>query len=119
MVNSHTGKDICDHLVDLWEEANKSYDPKKGNLLSFLTARFSFRLKDSIKKEPVVLIDDDEKDTSAIDVNVNAMDRKSGEEYRYRSIDEFTDEIVMDEQLYELASMILNYVGRDDRRKGE
>ena len=119
ILNYNTGKEIYDYLVDLREEANKSYDPKKGNLLSFLTARFSFRLKDAIKKEPVVLIDDDEKDTFAIDVNVNAMDRKSGEEYRHRSIDGFTDEIVMDEQLYELASMILNYVGRNDRRKGE
>ena len=111
------GKEMCDYLVDLWEEAKKSYDPEKGHLFQFLTTRFSNRLKDAARKERIVRIDEKNEDGS--DKDVNLMDLKAAKEYGYESDDGFIETMVMDEQLYELASMILNYVGRESGRKKE
>lgn len=132
-------KDIEDYLSEIWAETNARYDPSKGALLSFLTFRMKNRIIDDERKSGgigslprssdtgyrnvIFSIDQQAKSGVQSDTGETILDML---EYRELMHDQYEfrnqkvrclgmsgDEpynLVMDAQLYELASQILNFL---------
>lgn len=137
--NVFVAKDVEDYLSEIWAEANARYEPSKGALLSFLTARMKNRIIDDERKNGGIGSLPRSPNTGSRSI-VFSMDQpveaegqpapgesaRDGLEYRNLLQDqhEFLNreeqypglsgyaphDLVMDAQLYELASQILTFL---------
>ena len=137
--NAFVAKDIEDYLSEIWAETNARYDPSKGALLSFLTARMKNRIIDDERKSGGIgslpRSPDTENRNVIFSIDQTAMAEGQSftgesfldvleyrklmqDQYEFRSRSErhgsmSGDEpydLIMDAQLYELASQILNFL---------
>lgn len=137
--NAFVAKDIEDYLSEIWAEANARYDPSKGALLSFLTARMKNRIIDderksggigSLPRSPetgnrnvIFSIDQTAREGGQSDTGESVLDvlefrKLMQDQYKFRNQSEWHGslsgdepyDLIMDAQLYELASQILNFL---------
>ena len=127
-------KDPEDYMCDLLMEVRDRYDPSKGHLLSFLTARLKNRIIDDARKsggivglprewekrkEILVISADETNDPDkGTGKGLDIPDqRAAGVEYT-DSADIFNENLIMDAQLHELASQILHFMELHPGKKG-
>ena len=132
-------KDIEDYLSEIWAETNARYNPSKGALLSFLTSRMKNRIIDderksggigSLPRNPdtgsrnlIFSIDQQASAEGQLTTSENFLDvleyrkliHNQGEirnqnEWHGRLFGDELNDLIMDAQLYELASQILNFL---------
>lgn len=124
--SSFIAKETEDYLSELWLEACNHYDPREGHLLAFLTTRMKVRIIDDMRKaNGIVGLPRDGEERKAIRFSsIDEPVRNNGEEIRDSSIldrpgsdlqnpdigDEASNSVMMDEQLYELASQMLHFM---------
>ncbi len=135
--NAYVAKEAEDYMSELWLEVYDRYDPAKSRLLNFLTSRMKNRIIDDERKsaglvglprnwderQNVAICSADSPakneagDERAVDIinTGNAM-RESAEETCGGGGD-FLEDLVMDAQLYELASQIFNFMELHSKNK--
>ncbi len=123
---AYIAKDSEDYLSELWLEAYNRYDPAQGHLLSFLTSRMKSRIIDDMRKvNGIVGLPKDGEERKAVKItSIDAPVKSNGEEVRDSNVldwigtglqnqgveEEYSKSVLMDEQLYELASQILRFM---------
>ena len=110
--NVFVAKDVEDYLSEIWAEANARYEPSKGALLSFLTARMKNRIIDDERKNGGIGSLPRSPNTGSRSI-VFSMDQHEflNREEQYPGLSGYAPhDLVMDAQLYELASQILTFL---------
>lgn len=119
-------KDVEDYLSEVWLKVRTGYIPSKGGLFPFLSAHFRNGILDDARKangmtglprtwedRRNVTVQSSDQPPSAGDTiidGVNIIDRDVARRSDSSKENPFDENLVMDAQLYELASQILHFI---------